>query len=300
MQTRPNICLISEEVAEKKSTLLEITDEVCQVILARAQAGKHYGIILLPEGLIEFIPEFNHLIEEINDVLATGVEPTEASVIQKLSDSNRSSFLFLPEQIKQQLLLDRDPHGNVQVAKIETEKLLAQTVEKRLKEMAAAGEYSGTFVPRFHSYGYEGRCGYPSQFDATYCYVLGQTVAAMVALKLNGMIASVTNLQSPVQSWVCGGVPITMMCHMEKRHGHMKPVIKKALVELQGAPFACFSAQRALWAVNDLYRSPGPIQFFLEETKNAGAVELCITLTLELLKVRMLANPIFYYIIRIA
>ena len=290
LQTRPNVCLISEEVEEKKMTLSQITQEVVEVILARSQEGKDYGLVLLPEGLIEFIPEFNNLISEINDVLATGVETTESAVMPHLSVNNKAVFAYLPENIKQQLLLDRDPHGNVQVAKIETERLLAQTVQMELESLRKDGKYKGTFTPIFHSYGYEGRSGLPSSFDATYCYVLGQNVGAMLSLGCNGLISSVTNLQAPVSEWKCGGVPITMMCHMEKRHGHMKPVIKKALVELDGEPFKCFLSQRADWAKYDLYRSPGPIQYF----SGSASVELCITLTLELMKsdVRMSLNDI--------
>ena len=280
LQTRPNVCLISEEIEAKKMTLLEITKEVVAVILARAEQGKDYGIVLLPEGLIEFIPEFNQLISEINDVLAKGTETTEAAVTPFLSDNNKAVFAYLPENIKQQLLLDRDPHGNVQVAKIETERLLAQTVSMELESLRLTGAYKGQFTPIYHSYGYEGRSGLPSSFDATYCYVLGQNVGAMLSLGCNGLISSVTNLEAPVSEWKCGGVPITMMCHMEKRHGHMKPVIKKALVELDGEPFKCFAAQRADWAIFDLYRSPGPIQYFT----GSNSVELCVTLTLELLK----------------
>jgi len=322
LQTRPNVCLISEEVEAKRMTMAQITQEVVDVILDRQAQNKGYGIVLLPEGLIEFVPEFNALIAEINDVLATGVETTEAAVAPLLSESNQAVFSYLPENIKQQLLLDRDPHGNVQVAKIETERLLAQTVAKELEKLRAQGKYSGEFSPQFHSFGYEGRrkahtqthihthahacthihkysrlhftltsnmhifthikgrSGLPSSFDATYCYVLGQNVGAMLALGLNGLISSVTNLGAPVSEWQCGGVPITMMCHMEKRHGHMKPVIRKALVELEGEPFKAFAAQRADWAHFDLFRSPGPLQFFTDASK----VELCITLSLELFK----------------
>jgi 6-phosphofructokinase 1 len=280
LQTRPNVCLISEEVEAKQMTLHQITQEVVDVILKRNSQGKDYGLVLLPEGLIEFIPEFNALISEINDVLAKGVATTEEAVMPHLSEHNQEVFSYLPANIKQQLLLDRDPHGNVQVAKIETERLLAEMVRGELTKLQASGAYTGTFLPQYHSYGYEGRSGLPSSFDATYCYVLGYNVAAMISLGLNGLISSVTNLTAPVSEWRCGGVPITMMCHMEKRHGHMKPVIKKALVELDGEPFNCFSSQRADWAEFDLYRSPGPIQYFT----GSQSVELCITLTLELLK----------------
>ena len=292
--TRPNMCLISEEVEAKKMTLSEITQQVVQMIQERSQAGKDYGIVLLPEGLIEFIPEFNQLISEINEVLATGVETTEEAVVKQLSFNNRAVFSYLPSNIKQQLLLDRDPHGNVQVGKIETEKLLAQTVQMELDHLKARGKYQGKFRPQFHSYGYEGRSCLPSAFDATYCYALGQNVGAMIALGCNGLISSVTNLAAPVSEWVCGGVPITMMCHMERRIGHMKPVIKKALVELDGLPFNVFAAQRSDWAKYDLYRSPGPIQFV---HSGSGAfdpsykVELSITLALELLKEDARMNP---------
>lgn len=303
LQTRPNVCLISEEVAAKKMTLADITNEIVKVVVARARQGKHYGLVLLPEGLIEFIPEFEVLINEINDILACpdikleeNGHPSEETVTELLSFNSRAVFSYVPANIKQQLLLDRDPHGNVQVAKIETEKLLAQTVAMELHKIRLLhsqsedpANYCGEFNPQFHSFGYEGRSGFPSDFDATYCFALGQTVAAMVSLGLNGMIASVTNLTAPVGEWHCGGVPITMMCHMEKRAGHFKPVIKKALVELDGQPFQCFAAQRSLWALHDLYRSPGPLQFCRYEDSGCSLstqsrVDLCITLTLELCK----------------
>lgn len=273
---------MSEEVEAAHSTLAQITQQVVDVIVERSKLGKDYGIVLLPEGLIEFIPEFNQLIEEINDVLANGTPTTEEAVLPELSYNNRAVFSYLPDNIKQQLLLDRDPHGNVQVAKIETEKLLAQTVAAELKQLRRHGKYSGNFCPQFHSYGYEGRSGLPSLFDSTYCYTLGQNVAALIALGQNGLISSVTNLDAPISEWVCGGVPITMMCHMEKRHGHMKPVIMKALVELDGKPFQCFKAQREDWAKYDLYRSPGPMQFPAHETCSDDILDLSITLTLEL------------------
>ena len=185
------------------------------------------------------------MISEINDVLAAGADTTEEAVVKELSFNNRAVFSYLPANVKQQLLLDRDPHGNVQVTKIETEKLLAQTVQMELDQLAAHGKYKGSFKPQFHSYGYEGRSCIPSAFDSTYCYALGQNVAAMISLGCNGLISSVTNLTAPVKEWACGGVPITMMCHMERRHGHKKPVIKKALVELDALPFLTLQAQRA-------------------------------------------------------
>lgn len=282
LQTRPNVCLISEEIEQAHMTLAQITQQVVDTIVSRAAQGKDYGIVLLPEGLIEFIPEFNRLIEEINDILANDTAPTEEAVLPELTYNNRAVFSYLPDNIKQQLLLDRDPHGNVQVAKIETEKLLAQTVAAELEQLRRHGKYAGNFCPQFHSYGYEGRSGLPSLFDATYCYTLGQNVAALVALGQNGLISSVTNLTAPISEWVCGGVPISMMCHLEKRKGHMKPVIKKALVELDGTPFNCFKGQREDWAKYDLYRSPGPMQFPAHETCADDRLDLSITLTLEL------------------
>jgi diphosphate--fructose-6-phosphate 1-phosphotransferase len=279
--TRPNVCLISEEVQAKQQTLFEVTHEIVNVILARADMGKDYGVILLPEGLIEFIPEFNVLIDEINDVLEKNIPHEEIS--SQLTESSRNVFEYLPALIKEQLLLDRDPHGNVQVAKIETERLLAQTVSLELGKYAAEGRYKGEFSPQFHSYGYEGRSCLPSSFDSIYCNALGQNVAALIACGQNGLISSVTNLTAPVSEWACAGVPITMMCHMEKRHAHMKPVINKALVDLSGEPFKCFAASRADWALYDLYRSPGPIQFY-DENGNEDHLDLCVTLTLELNK----------------
>ena len=278
LQTRPNVCLISEEVEAKQMTLQQITHYVVQVITQRQEAGKDYGIILLPEGLIEFIPEFEVLIAEINDVLATGVDTTVEAVYPLLSPPNQASFNYLPASIKQQILLERDPHGNVQVAKIETERLLAQTVEKELEVLRAQGKYAGKFQPQFHSFGYEGRSGLPSPFDATYCYALGYNAGVMIGLGLNGYMSSVTGLDKAVTEWACGGVPITSMCRMEKRHGKLKPVIKKNLVELDQTPFLLFASQREDWAQYDLYRSPGPMQFF----SGSADVELCITLTLEL------------------
>eukprot|EP00607_Mallomonas_marina_P009969 CAMPEP_0182419788 /NCGR_PEP_ID=MMETSP1167-20130531/4154_1 /TAXON_ID=2988 /ORGANISM="Mallomonas Sp, Strain CCMP3275" /LENGTH=1084 /DNA_ID=CAMNT_0024594885 /DNA_START=57 /DNA_END=3311 /DNA_ORIENTATION=- len=288
LQTRPNVCLISEEVEAQKMTLSQITKYVADIIVKRSAAGKDYGIVLLPEGLIEFIPEFNDLISEINDILAKDIEPTEAAVTPHFSAHNKEVFAYLPEAIKLQLLMDRDPHGNVQVAKIETERLLAQTVRAELENLATAGVYGGTFSPQYHSYGYEGRSCFPSLFDLTYCYILGQTVAAMLSLGCNGLISSVTNLTAPVGDWVCGGVPITMLCHMEKRHGKLKSVIKKALVELEGEPFKCFASQRDSWAMVDCYRSPGPLQLF----SDSPSLELCITLTLELTKTDIRMAPV--------
>lgn len=284
LQTRPNVCLISEEVQAKHSTLTDVTNYIADVICERSKHNRDYGLILLPEGLIEFIPEFNALIAEINEIMssenASNLNNIEA-VMAELSFNNRAVFSYLPTNIKQQLLLDRDPHGNVQVAKIETEKLLAQTVAMEIEHRKKHKKYSGTFTPQFHSFGYEGRSCMPSLFDATYTYALGSTAASIIAMGLNGYIASVRELTLPVEQWQCGGVPITMMCHLERRHGHMKPVIKKALVELDDVPFKTFAAQREQWAHYDLYSSPGPLQL---QHKEEAHLELNITLALELLK----------------
>ncbi|CAM9657068.1 unnamed protein product, partial [Phaeothamnion confervicola] len=247
LQTRPNCCLISEEVEAKGASLVEITHQLVDMILARAKLGKNFGVVMLPEGLIEFIPEFNALIAQINDVLASGVPPTEEAVLPALTRENRYHtatatvpnffrmvFNYLPQAIKLQLLLDRDPHGNVQVAKIETERLLAMTVGNELERLRGEGKYSGAFSPQFHSFGYEGRCALPSHFDCSYTYSLGYTAAVLIAMGRNSLMASVNNLHAPIEDWTVGGVPITMMCHMERRKGKDKPVIKKALVELEG------------------------------------------------------------------
>ncbi|KAG5178774.1 pyrophosphate--fructose 6-phosphate 1-phosphotransferase subunit beta [Tribonema minus] len=278
LQTRPNVCLISEEVEAKGMNLLQITNDIADMVVARAAAGKHYGVCMLPEGLIEFIPEFNRLIAEINNVLASGVEPSIDAMTAALTPANRAVFAFLPKTIKLQLLLDRDPHGNVQVAMIETERMLAETVAAELERRRGAGLYMGKFAPQFHSFGYEGRCALPSHFDCSYSYTLGYTAAALVAKGLTALMASIQNVQAPIEEWTIGGVPITMMCHMEQRHGKDKPVIKKALVDLEGAPFKAFAKHRAKWGLTDMYRAPGPIQFY-----SAGARDTNFTLMYELL-----------------
>ncbi|CAM9173104.1 unnamed protein product, partial [Sphacelaria rigidula] len=281
LQTRPNVCLISEEVEAKAMSTKQIVDDLVKMILARSEAGKNYGVVMLPEGLIEFIPEFNHLISDINDVLASGIPTTIDAVVPALQPTNRHVFNYLPQSIKLQLLLDRDPHGNVQVAKIETERLLAMAVEAELAKLAEAGSYKGTFSPQFHSFGYEGRCALPSHFDCSYCYSLGYTAGALTAKGMNALMACANNLDQPIEEWTVGGVPITMMCHMERRKGKDKPVIKKALVELDGdrsQPFKAFAEQREKWMVHDMYRAPGPIQFYSEGARNAN-----MTLMYELL-----------------
>jgi pyrophosphate--fructose-6-phosphate 1-phosphotransferase len=279
LQTQPNICLISEEVAEKKETLGEVVNYMAEVIANRAQHGNNFGVALIPEGLVEFIPEMKTLISELNDLLAEGTKTAEIFqnvkksyrlewVAEKLSDDSAAVFKSLPASIAIQLTLDRDPHGNVQVSLIETEKLLGEMVKIRLDEMKKEGEYSGKFNAQYHFFGYEGRCAAPSNFDADYTYSLGYTAAVLVASGKSGYMSSVRNLTAPADEWIAGGVPITMMLNMEKRHGHMKPVIQKALVKLNDAPFRYFVSKRGEWALNTSYIYPGPIQYF-------GPTEVC-------------------------
>jgi diphosphate-dependent phosphofructokinase len=279
LKTQPNICLISEEVAQKEETLTEIVDYMAGVIAQRAARGDNFGVALIPEGLVEFVPEMKKLISELNDLLAEGTKTAEIFknvkknyrlewVAEKLSAEPAKVFKSLPAGIATQLTLDRDPHGNVQVSLIETEKLLGEMVKAKLDEMKKEGEYVGKFGAQYHFFGYEGRCAAPSNFDADYCYSLGYTAAVLVASKKTGYMASVRNLTALAEKWIAGGVPITMMMNMEKRHGHMKPVIQKALVELQGKPFKYFVSKRGEWALNTKYVYPGPIQYF-------GPTEVC-------------------------
>ncbi|CAD7944656.1 unnamed protein product [Amoebophrya sp. A25] len=284
LQTCANVCLIGEEVAAKKLTLKDLTSQLIEVIEKRhADNGRHYGVILLPEGLIEFIPEFEALIKEINDILAKveGIAPEDASahVVSHLSPTNKAAFLYLPDFIRGQLLLDRDPHGNVQVAKIETEKLLAATVMKELEKKYGAKLAHLIFNPQFHAFGYEGRAGLPSFFDSSYCYALGATASSLLAAGETGMIASVKNLAAPISEWECGGVPVTALCVLERRKGKDKPVIEKALVELDGKPFRTWVSIRDKVALLDCYRNPGPLQFSLQCPLSQ---EIPITLQLEL------------------
>jgi len=280
--TRPNACLLGEEVARDKKSLKDLTMDLADMIEQRSTAGKDYGVIILPEGLIEFIPEFNALISELNDKLADS-QVTEAAVLAALSPENASVFKYLPDFIRAQLLLDRDPHGNVQVAKIETEKLLAATVAAELETRRAAGSYKGSFKAQFHSYGYEGRAGLPTIFDAAYCYALGATASMLLAAGLTGYLASVKNLLAPAPQWQCGGVPITSLCVIERRKGKNKPVINKALVELDGPmsqPFAAFAKIRSELRMLDAYNIPGPIQYDMEGCK--ASTDIPVTLQLEL------------------
>ena len=287
LQTQPNICLIGEEVEAKNQSIEEITNYIADIVAKRAADGKNFGVILVPEGLIEFVPSLKLLIAEINDLLAKteeefnkldGAKERIAFVEDKLSAQSRSVFDTLPEEIKGQLLADRDAHGNVQVSKIETEKLLIQTVTKKLKEMKAAGTYTGKFSSLNHFFGYEGRCAFPSNFDADYCYSLGYNAVLLLEANLTGYLSSVTNLSKPADQWQAGGIPITMMMNLEQRHGELKPVIKKALVELDGEPFRYFASKRDDWALGSCYTFPGAIQYF-------GPSEVCdqstITLKLE-------------------
>jgi len=273
LQTQPNICLISEEVAEKKQTLSEVVDYIADVIAKRAENGENFGIALIPEGLIEFIPEMKVLIDELNDLLAEGTATAQAFqhvkkshqidwIAEKLSSASSVVFRSLPEGIATQLTLDRDPHGNVQVSKIETEKLLIEMVEAELAERKLEKKYVGKFGAQNHFFGYEGRCAAPSNFDADYCYSLGFNAAVLIANGKTGYMSSVRNTTAPAENWIAGGVPITMMMNMERRHGHMKPVIQKALVELDGKPFTYFASQREQWAVKTDFVYPGPIQYF--------------------------------------
>ena len=272
LETQPNITLISEEVEAKKMSLKQIVDYIADIVVKRAEMGKNFGIALIPEGLIEFIPEIKAMISNLNDALATlehdakYVNATEAEkfaiIKSKLNADDAAVYESLPTMIKQQLLMDRDPHGNVQVSKIETEKLLIEMVSAKLSELKKAGKYSGKFSAQCHFFGYEGRCAFPSNFDADYCYSLGFNAFALMKFGLTGYLSSVKNLSAPASEWVAGGVPLTMMMNMEKRHGQFKPVIKKALVELDGPVFKELEQNREVWALEDKYIFPGSIQYF--------------------------------------
>lgn len=286
LETQPNVCLISEEVLAKRMTLDNIVSYLCYVISERAKLGWNFGTVLVPEGLIEFIPSMKDLISELNDVLANhaaeieGLE--EVAKLEKihsfLSPVNADLYKSLPKAIALQLSLDRDSHGNVQVSLIETESLLSEMVAKRLEEMAEAGQYSGKFSAQHHFFGYEGRCADPTNFDADYTYALGFNAAMLINAGLTGYMSSVRNLTEKSEDWIAGGIPITMMMNMEKRAGKMKPVIQKALVNLNGRPYLKYASMRETLALNTLYQYPGPIQYF-------GPSEICdrpsMTLLLE-------------------
>ena len=277
LQSQPNICIVSEEVEAKNMTLRDVVEDIVNVIVHRASHGLNFGTILIPEGLIEFIPAMKKLISELNDLLAhnddfNALETDDEKrqyVKGLLSPESSQVYRDLPKGIARQLTLDRDPHGNVQVSLIETEKLLIEMVAKRLAQLKAEGKYKGKFSAINHFFGYEGRCAIPSNFDADYTYSLGYTASVLISEGKTGYMSSVRNLTAPASEWIAGGVPITMMMNMEKRHGKMKPVIQKALVLLDGAPFKYFAAQRESWADEKAsYVYPGPIQYY-------GPTEVC-------------------------
>ncbi len=278
LQTQPNVCLISEEVAEKKMSLSQIADYIADSVEARAAKGMNFGVAIIPEGVVEFVPEFSALIAEINELLAGSKAETfnalpnwkeKYAFIEKgLSQEAMSVFAILPEGIQQQLFLERDPHGNVQVSLIESEKLFSAIVKAKLEERKAAGSYKGKFNALHHFFGYEGRCAFPSNFDADYCYSLGYNAFMLIQYGYNGYLSKVSNLSKSADEWVAGGMPITKMMNIERRHGEDKPVIRKALVELDGKPFKFFEAHREQWAKETCYTYPGAIQYY-------GPAEVC-------------------------
>jgi len=278
LQTQPNVCLISEEVAEKKMSLSQIADYIADSVEARAAKGMNFGVAIIPEGVVEFVPEFSALIAEINELLAGSKAETfnalpnwkekYAFIENGLSQEAMAVFAILPEGIQQQLFLERDPHGNVQVSLIESEKLFSAIVKAKLEERKAAGTYKGKFNALHHFFGYEGRCAFPSNFDADYCYSLGYNAFMLIQYGYNGYLSKVSNLSKSADEWVAGGMPITKMMNIERRHGEDKPVIRKALVELDGKPFKFFEAHREQWAKETCYTYPGAIQYY-------GPAEVC-------------------------
>jgi pyrophosphate--fructose-6-phosphate 1-phosphotransferase len=270
LQVQPNICLISEEIEKNDMTLNQIVEQIATAVAHRAAAGNNFGVVLIPEGLIEFIPSIGRLIDELNDLLAAhgaeykNLEPDEQKkyIVAHLTKENAATFETLPSAVARQLSLDRDPHGNVQVSLIETEKLISDMVADKLAKWKEEGKFVGKFAALHHFFGYEGRCAAPSNFDADYCYALGVSAAQLIANGKTGYMAIVKNLSAPSDEWKAGGVPITMMMNMERRNGEMKPVIRKALVELDGAPFKKFAAKRDQWAKETCYVYPGPIQYW--------------------------------------
>ncbi|MBQ7686041.1 MAG: diphosphate--fructose-6-phosphate 1-phosphotransferase [Bacteroidaceae bacterium] len=274
LQCQPNICLISEEVEEKNMSLDDVVTYIAQAVADRAAEGNNFGTVLIPEGLIEFIPAIKKLIAQLNDILATpeaqnlGRSAQIDFVKNHISKENLEVFNSLPTSVARQLALDRDPHGNVQVSLIETEKLLSAMVAVKLEQWKKEGKYVGKFGTQHHFFGYEGRCAAPSNYDADYCYSLGFNASRLIANGKTGYMSVVRNTTAPAAEWIAGGVPITMMMNMEKRNGKMKPVIRKALVELDGAPFKFFASKRAEWAKQTAYVYPGPIQYW-------GPTEVC-------------------------
>ena len=278
LETQPNICLIGEEVAAKKMSLAQVADQIADSVAARAARGWNFGVAIIPEGIVEFVPEFSVLIAEINELLAgTKADAFNALptwndkytfIKNGLTEASFGVFDILPENIQQQLFLERDPHGNVQVSLIESEKLFSALVKDNLAARKAAGTYNGKFSALHHFLGYEGRCAFPSNFDADYCYSLGYNAAMLIQYGYTGYLSKVSNLSKPAEEWVAGGMPITKMMNIERRHGADKPVIRKALVELEGAPFKFFAENRAEWAVETAYLYPGAIQYY-------GPTEVC-------------------------
>lgn len=295
LQTQPNITLISEEVEEKKMSLESIINYMTDIIVRRSNNGKNFGIAIIPEGLIEFIPEMKSMISNLNDVMSSlekdsrytnGTQAEKFAIIENtLSSDNAKVFSSLPTLIKAQLLMDRDPHGNVQVSKIETEKLLIEMIKAKLDELKAQGKYKGKFADQAHFFGYEGRCAFPSNFDADYCYSLGYNAFALINNGFTGYLSSIRNLTDSANNWIAGGIPLTMMMNMEKRHGEWKPVIQKALVKLDGPVFKKLEEHREEWAMNDRYLFPGAVQYF-------GPSSVCdiTTVTLQLERSKELLN----------
>ena len=278
LQTQPNICLVSEEVAAKNMSLTEIANYIADSVENRSRKGMNFGVVIIPEGVVEFVPEFKKLISEINELLA-GENATEFNnlptwkekyefIHEGLSEESFEVFRILPDSIQRQLFLERDPHGNVQVSLIESEKLFSELVGDILKDRRRAGSYKGKYSPLHHFFGYEGRCAFPSNFDSDYCYSLGYNAFMLIQYGFNGYLSKVSNLSKPAEEWVAGGMPITKMMNIERRHGEDKPVIRKALVELDGKPFKYFEAHRDEWAVETSYTFPGAIQYY-------GPTEVC-------------------------
>jgi len=275
LETQPNVCLVSEEIEKNETSLSGVVDYISQIVANRGNKGLNFGVIIIPEGLVEFIPEVKALIGELNDLLAKKADEYAKFdnaadqiqfILENVSEASAKVFEILPNSIQLQLLMDRDPHGNVQVSRIETDKLLIEMVSKKLAQMTKDGSYTGKFSAQNHFFGYEGRCAFPSNFDADYCYSLGFNAFMLIASGLSGYLSSVKNLSAPADQWVAGGIPITMMMNMEQRHGEQKPVIKKALVELDGAPFKYFEAHRDEWAIDTCFTFPGAIQYYGDES----------------------------------
>ena len=278
LETQPNICLIGEEVAAKKMSLAQITNYIADAVEKRGNNGENFGVAIIPEGIVEFVPEFSALIAEINELLA-GKKTEEFNALpdwnakydfikKGLTDASFAVFDILPQGIQQQLVLERDPHGNVQVSLIESEKLFSEMVKNELAKRKAAGTYKGKFGAQHHFFGYEGRCAFPSNFDADYCYSLGYNAFMLIQYGYTGYLSKVSNLSKPAEEWNAGGMPITKMMNIERRNGEDKPVIRKALVELDGAPFKYFEAHREEWAVKTAFTYPGAIQYY-------GPAEVC-------------------------